>query len=65
LQSVSDQELEGAVKADVRQSGPVRAIAFELRWPETKKAKIGFFGAGAGETAKRTFAPKQLGRIGR
>jgi len=40
LQSVSDQELEGAVKADVRQSGLVAAIAFELRRPEAKKAKI-------------------------
>jgi hypothetical protein len=44
LQFVSDQELEGAVKADVRQDGSVRAHAFELWRPEAKKAKIGLFG---------------------
>src|ERR1700716_2649674 len=65
LQSVSDQELEGAVKADVRQSGLVGAVAFELRWPETKEAKIGLFRRGAGEAAKGGFAFEELLRIGR
>jgi len=38
LQSVSDQELEGAVKADVRQSGFLGALALELRRAKTQKA---------------------------
>src|SRR6266481_7902762 len=65
LQFVSDQELEGAVKADVRQSGLVGAFAFELWRAKAKKAKIGLFGCGAGEAAKRAFTREQLFRIGR
>src|ERR1700704_384569 len=63
LQSVSDQELEGAVKADMRQSGLLGAFAFELRRAKAKKAKIGLVICGAGETTKRAFAAKQLLRI--
>jgi hypothetical protein len=65
LQSVSDQELEGAVKADVRQSGLVGAFAFELRRAKAKKAKVGLFGRGAGEAAKRAVPLEELFRIGR
>src|SRR3979411_396710 len=63
LQSVSDQELEGAVKADMRQSGLLGAFAFELRRAKAKKAKIGLVICGAGETSKRAFAAKKLLRI--
>src|SRR6266403_5967323 len=65
LQFVSDQELEGAVKADVRQSRLVGAFAFELWRAKAKKAKIGLFGRGAGEAAKRAITLEQLVRIGR
>src|SRR4030081_3234220 len=63
LQSVSDQELEGAVKADMRQSGFLGAFAFELRRGKAKKAKIRLIIRGAGETSKRAFAAKKLLRI--
>ena len=44
LQSVSDQELEGAVKADVRQSGLLVAFALQQRRPEAQEAEVGLFG---------------------
>jgi hypothetical protein len=40
LQSVSDQELEGAVKADVRQRGLGAVIALEPRRAEPQEAEI-------------------------
>ncbi len=57
LQSVSDQELEGAVKADVRQNGAVRVLSFEQRWPETQKAEIGVFFRRAGEATETRLRP--------
>jgi len=65
LQSVSDKELEGAVKADVRQSRLGGAFALELWRAKAKKAEIGLFGCGAGEATKRAFSLEQLLRIRR
>ena len=56
MQFVSDQELEGAVKADVRQYGPVRFLTIELRRPKAQKPEIGLLGRCAGEAAKRIVA---------
>jgi hypothetical protein len=44
LQFVSDQELQRAVKADVRQCRAVRPLMLELRRPKAQETKIGFFG---------------------
>jgi len=60
LQSVSDQELEGAVETDVRQDRTLRIRALEWRRAKAQKAEIGLFRRGSGETAKRTVAGKQL-----
>src|SRR5688572_7251332 len=62
LQSVSEQELEGAVKADVRQRGLVAGCALQERRPEAQEAEIGLFGSGAGQAAKA--AVEQLLGIG-
>jgi len=51
LQSVSDQELERAVEADVRQRWTLRIATLEQRWAEAEEAKIGFVGAGSGQSA--------------
>src|ERR1700733_1702976 len=60
LQFVSDQELEGAVKADVRQRRAIRSLILEQRRPKPQKAKVGIVGCRAGETTKRGLAVEQL-----
>src|ERR1700731_4720287 len=65
LQSVSDQELEGAVEADVRQHRTSRIPALEMRRPKAKKAKIAFFRGRAGKALKRAVALEELFGIGR
>src|SRR6185437_3772156 len=66
LQSVSDQELKGAVEADVGQNGAIGSpLVFKPRRPEPKKAEIGSFFRTAGKTPERSFASEQLFRIGR
>src|SRR5258707_1024343 len=52
LQFVSDQELEGAVKADVRQRRLLVTFALQQRRTEAQEAIIGFFGRRAGKAAK-------------
>lgn len=66
LQSVSDQELEGAVKADVRQNGAINLpLAFKAGRPEAKEAEIGLLFRSTGKALERAFALEQLFRIGR
>jgi hypothetical protein len=65
LQFVSDQELEGAVEADVRQSGILLTQAFKLRGPKTKKSEVSFFVDRAGQATKCACAGEKILRIGR
>src|SRR5215472_18501628 len=52
LQSISDQELQGTVEADVRQRRLVGALTFELWRPEAEEAEIACLRSRSGEPAK-------------
>jgi hypothetical protein len=65
LQSVSDQKLEGAVEADMRQDGLTGSVAFEQGRAKAQEAEIGVVGGIVSETTKSAFAGKQRFRVER
>src|SRR3954470_410804 len=64
LQPVSDQELERAVEADVRQRRRLAVVACKTRRPEFQKTIVGGVRAGAGQ-AGESATVEQTVEIGR
>src|SRR4051794_25774497 len=62
-QSVSNQKLQRAVEADVRQRGIFRAL--QQRWTKTQEAKIGAVRAGAAQAAKSGLVAEQRVEVDR
>jgi hypothetical protein len=65
-ESISDQELQGSVKADMRQGRHAIVGELQRRRPNAKKSKVGFLRGRRGNTAKGLLvaAQKLFGVVG-